>query len=74
MVDIREVIHQDRVVAAVMTFYFRDQVLPYYGASDPAYNSLAPNNYMYTHSMTYTFDNYTNSGIQALTDINPMGQ
>jgi hypothetical protein len=26
---------------------------------------LAPNNYMYTHSMTYTYDNYTNSGIQA---------
>jgi hypothetical protein len=26
---------------------------------------LAPNNYMYTHSMTYTFDNYTNEGIQA---------
>jgi Putative beta-barrel porin-2, OmpL-like. bbp2 len=25
---------------------------------------LAPNNYMYTHSMTYTFDNYTNTGIQ----------
>jgi outer membrane protein OmpA-like peptidoglycan-associated protein len=25
---------------------------------------LAPNNYMYTHSMTYTFDNYTNEGIQ----------
>jgi putative OmpL-like beta-barrel porin-2 len=24
---------------------------------------LAPNNYMYTHSMTYTFDNYTNTGI-----------
>jgi hypothetical protein len=24
---------------------------------------LAPNNYMYSHSMTYTFDNYTNSGI-----------
>jgi len=24
---------------------------------------LAPNNYMYTHSMTYTFDNYTNEGI-----------
>ena len=23
---------------------------------------LAPNNYMYTHSMTYTFDNYTNTG------------
>ncbi|MEE3624455.1 outer membrane beta-barrel protein [Nitrospirillum sp. BR 11752] len=26
---------------------------------------LAPNNYMYTHSMTYTFDNYTNEGVQA---------
>jgi len=25
---------------------------------------LAPNNYMYTHSMTYTFDNYTNTGLQ----------
>jgi hypothetical protein len=25
---------------------------------------LAPNNYMYSHSMTYTFDNYTNTGIQ----------
>jgi hypothetical protein len=26
---------------------------------------LAPNNYMYTHSMTYTFDNYTNTGLEA---------
>ena len=26
---------------------------------------LGPNNYMYTHSMTYTFDNYTNEGLQA---------
>ena len=25
---------------------------------------LAPNNYMYTHSMTYTFDNYTNTGLE----------
>jgi hypothetical protein len=25
---------------------------------------LAPNNYMYTHSMTYTYDNYTNEGIE----------
>ena len=24
---------------------------------------LGPNNYMYSHSMTYTFDNYTNEGI-----------
>ena len=26
---------------------------------------LAPNNYMYSHSMTYTFDNYTNEGAVA---------
>jgi hypothetical protein len=25
---------------------------------------LAPNNYMYSHSMTYSFDNYTNEGLQ----------
>jgi hypothetical protein len=25
---------------------------------------LAPNNYMYTHSLTYGYDNYTNEGIQ----------
>jgi hypothetical protein len=24
---------------------------------------LAPNNYMYSHSMTYTYDNYTNTGV-----------
>ena len=26
---------------------------------------LAPNNYTYVHSLTYTFDNYTNTGLQA---------
>jgi hypothetical protein len=26
---------------------------------------LAPNNYMYSHSITYTFDNYTNTGVVA---------
>ena len=25
---------------------------------------LAPNNYMYSHSLTYAYDNYTNTGIQ----------
>ncbi len=30
---------------------------------------LAPNNYMYTHSLTYTFDNYTNEGIQFTTAL-----
>jgi hypothetical protein len=31
---------------------------------------LAPNNYMYTHSLTYTFDNYTNTGIMTTTALN----
>jgi hypothetical protein len=31
---------------------------------------LAPNNYMYSHSMTYTFDNYTNHGLQATLAVN----
>ena len=26
---------------------------------------LAPNNYMYSHSLTYTFDNFTNTGVMA---------
>ena len=46
-IDIREAKLEGKAVAAVMTFYFRDQVLPYYGASDPAFNEFAPNNYMY---------------------------
>jgi hypothetical protein len=32
---------------------------------------LAPNNYMYTHSMTYTFDNFTNTGILATLAVTP---
>jgi hypothetical protein len=30
---------------------------------------LAPNNYMYSHSITYTLDNYTNSGLQFTTGV-----
>jgi hypothetical protein len=32
---------------------------------------LAPNNYMYTHSLTYAFDNYTNEGIQTSLAVTP---
>lgn len=44
---ILEVLSGDRPVAAVLTFTFRDQILPYYGASDPHFHSLQPNNFMY---------------------------
>jgi hypothetical protein len=32
---------------------------------------LAPNNYMYSHSLTYGYDNYTNEGIQASLAVTP---
>lgn len=53
MADIREVRLCQKTVAAVFNFYFRDQVLPYYGASDPAYNAAQPNNFMYFDLMRW---------------------
>lgn len=51
--DVREVEFQGKVVSSVLTFFFRDQVLPYYGASDPAHNAIAPNNFMYFDLMRW---------------------
>jgi FemAB-related protein (PEP-CTERM system-associated) len=51
--DVREVRMNGKALSAVLTFYFRDWVLPYYGASDPAYNEYAPNNYMYFDLMRW---------------------
>ncbi|HEY6342316.1 MAG TPA: FemAB family XrtA/PEP-CTERM system-associated protein [Bryobacteraceae bacterium] len=53
MSDIREVTLDGKVVAAVFSFYFRDQVVPYYGASDPEHNALQPNNFMYYDLMRW---------------------
>jgi len=52
--DVREVVHEGKVASAVMTFYLRDQVFPFYGASDPAVNALAPNNFMYFDLMRWS--------------------
>jgi len=35
------------VVAGVLCFYFRDQVIPYYGGSLAEFNRDSPNNFMY---------------------------
>ena len=51
--DVREVEFQGKVVSSVLTFFFRDQVLPYYGASDATYNTVAPNNFMYFDLMRW---------------------
>jgi FemAB-related protein (PEP-CTERM system-associated) len=53
MVDIREVMLGKNPIAGVFSFYYRDQILPYYGASDETYNSLAPNNFMYFDLMRW---------------------
>lgn len=55
--DIREVKLGGKTAAAVFTFYFRDQILPYYGASDPAFNAAAPNNFMYFELMRWGAEN-----------------
>lgn len=39
--------HDATDVAAVMSFYFRDEVLPYYGGSRPAARALKGNDFMY---------------------------
>lgn len=57
MVDIREVVHRKQVVAAVLTLYFKDLVLPYYGASDGQFNALAPSSFMYYDLMRWAGKN-----------------
>jgi len=47
MADIREVIYQDRVVAASLNFFFRGEMHTYYAGADQAYNTVAPNTFMY---------------------------
>ncbi len=50
-VDVVTVRHQDKVVASVMNYYFRDQVLPYYGGGVAAARDLAANDFMYWEVM-----------------------
>lgn len=53
MIDVREYLIGGRAVSAVLSFYFRDQILPYYGAADPAFNASAPSSYMYYDLMRW---------------------
>lgn len=45
--DLLLIAHENQPVAGVLSFYYRDTVLPYYGGSLPHKNNLAPNNFMY---------------------------
>lgn len=50
-VDVVTIRHQGTVVASVMNYYFRDQVLPFYGGGISAARSLAANDFMYWEVM-----------------------
>src|SRR5207244_689387 len=36
-----------KLIAGVLCFYFKDQVMPYYGGSLAEFNKDSPNNFMY---------------------------
>jgi FemAB-related protein (PEP-CTERM system-associated) len=45
--EILTVMHEDVAVASVLSFYFRDEVLPYYGGGGAAARPVAGNDFMY---------------------------
>lgn len=51
------VAHEGRTVAAVLTFFFRDEVIPYYGGSLRAGFRLAANDFMYWRLLCYGAEN-----------------
>jgi FemAB-related protein (PEP-CTERM system-associated) len=44
---------EGKPISAVLTFFFKDQVLPYFAGSLFEYRDLAPNDYMYWQLMKY---------------------
>ena len=49
--DIVTVLHEGAPVASVLNFYFRDEVLPYYGGGTLAARAVAGNDFMYWEVM-----------------------
>ena len=49
--DIVTILKDDRPVASVLNFYFRDEVLPYYGGGTPEARAVAGNDFMYWQVM-----------------------
>ena len=54
--DIVTILHGDRPVASVMNFYFRDEVLPYYGGGTSGARQVAGNDFMYWEVMRRAAD------------------
>jgi len=51
--EIRIIVKDQQIVAAVMSFYFRDEVVPYYGGGMPAAREYAGNDFMYWNLMQF---------------------
>jgi FemAB-related protein (PEP-CTERM system-associated) len=47
------IFHEEQMVAGVMTFFFRDQVMPYYGGALPQALGYAVNDFMYWRLLCY---------------------
>ncbi len=54
--DVVTILHKDAPVAAVMNFYFRDEVLPYYGGGTSLARACAGNDFMYWEVMRRAAD------------------
>jgi FemAB-related protein (PEP-CTERM system-associated) len=48
---------EGKSISSVLTFFYKDQVLPYYAGSLFEYRELAPNDYMYWQLMKYGLEN-----------------
>lgn len=55
-VDVVTIRHDDIPVASVMNFYFRDEVLPYYGGGTARARQVAANDFMYWSVMRMAAD------------------
>ena len=49
--EIRIIVRGGELIAGVLSFYFRDEVLPYYGGGMPAARECAGNDFMYWNLM-----------------------
>lgn len=49
--EVLTIVHEGMPVASVLSFYFRDEVLPYYGGGIAAARSVAANDFMYWQVM-----------------------
>jgi FemAB-related protein (PEP-CTERM system-associated) len=49
--EVLTVVHENRPVSSVMSFYFRDEVLPYYGGGGSDARAVAGNDFMYWELM-----------------------